>query len=1116
MLLFLCALFLGSANASNLDFPVISGAVTDGSATSAKFALRLSSDGAGPRPTTKEVLDLALVLEPNASDIGFTGSVYTVFVRNSNFFLLDENRHFVSWDGRLETLVPVVESLDLEPVTTIKIISARIESAGEYQVFVAYSRLGSSSLQYTPNPALLIIDEADQSPALLKASQIFASGVEENIVQQRCIACHVTGGLARDTGLQFQRSMTGSSGNNLAAIQSYLSVGKNSAATLLDKATGGASHVGGEQIAEGTNEFVLLSEVLNLLEQDQNLHGEVLTYSFASDEGQADQLSAQTIFSAVTLESREASFRRAAILLASRVPSMVEYEQLQSGNDETLRSMIRGLMSEPQFRNFIVEATNDRLLIEGAEEGPINQNFINFPEYRNRVYDIEVVGGRNSAYEFIERINIASKRASGELIAHVVMNELPYSEILTADYMMMNSVESEMLGSDVVFPENAPDDFFLPARITQYYFPDELESGPKHPDAGFQVLSRGKPMSDYPHAGLLTDFGFLTRYPTTATNRNRARARWTLFHFLGIDIEKSSQRPTDETALSDRNNPTLNNPACTVCHTVLDPVAGAFQNWSDFNLYRQNNGTDALDRFYKHPEDGSDSLYQNGDVWYRDMRSPGLFEHTITEDDYTLRELANLIVQEPGFLTAAARFWWEPIFGKPLLDLPSVATDQGFAEKSAAYQAQQAAIDDFARVLAQELNGKEMLVEMLMSPWFAAETSTRYEFEAIHSEIGLGSERLLTPAQLANKTLSLTGARWRSSDNPSGSVYDKYDDLSVILGGIDSRAVTERATELTPSMLAVWQTHAAELACPIVLRDFSLPHLERRLFDDINLDTTPRNSHASTLEVSGTHEEDWRKYSDYKFSAQIPANGAELNLSFVNPWCNWDGENCIEQRVLSIDSITLAFPNGVVKIYEAESPEVSLAGQHCNRGNSEVIFWGACNLTILLDSEQESAVEITARLAAKIAPSRPEPAKAIVELYNPQDLYSADSNNAQVIQQKLVSLFAVLHGGYYDTGSRQIQQAFSLFVSAFKAAGASEQTYVSCDTWRDGNFWVDLLTEEQLAQFRTPSENGDYYESNWDQIQDISGALYDDPLGTKRAWVAVIAYLLMHYDYLHE
>ena len=47
----------------------------------------------------------------------------------------------------------------------------------------------------------------------------------------------------------------------------------------------------------------------------------------------------------------------------------------------------------------------------------------------------------------------------------------------------------------------------------------------------------------------------------------------------------------------------MNNPACTVCHRVLDPVAGAFQNYFDEGQYKANwGGVDSLDEFYRNPE----------------------------------------------------------------------------------------------------------------------------------------------------------------------------------------------------------------------------------------------------------------------------------------------------------------------------------------------------------------------------------------------------------------------------------------------------------------------------------------------------------------------------------
>ena len=70
-------------------------------------------------------------------------------------------------------------------------------------------------------------------------------------------------------------------------------------------------------------------------------------------------------------------------------------------------------------------------------------------------------------------------------------------------------------------------------------------------------------------------------------------------------MEKSASRTTDPVALADTNNPTMHNPNCTVCHRVLDPVAGAFQNYDDVGHYKSNwGGMDSLDEFYKYVPSG--------------------------------------------------------------------------------------------------------------------------------------------------------------------------------------------------------------------------------------------------------------------------------------------------------------------------------------------------------------------------------------------------------------------------------------------------------------------------------------------------------------------------------
>ena len=197
-------------------------------------------------------------------------------------------------------------------------------------------------------------------------------------------------------------------------------------------------------------------------------------------------------------------------------------------------------------------------------------------------------------------VQYGMNRSPLELIAHVVENDLDYREILTADYIMANPQAAQAYGASTEFHDPNDVQEFRPSEIVSYYRDDESKVSESSPEFGTHVIDPGNLATDYPHAGILNTKVFLHRYPSTATNRNRARSRWTYYHFLGVDIEKSASRTTDPVALADTNNPTMHNPACTVCHTVMDPVAGAFQNYGDDGSYRdQAGGMDSLDWFYK-------------------------------------------------------------------------------------------------------------------------------------------------------------------------------------------------------------------------------------------------------------------------------------------------------------------------------------------------------------------------------------------------------------------------------------------------------------------------------------------------------------------------------------
>ena len=316
------------------------------------------------------------------------------------------------------------------------------------------------------------------------------------------------------------------------------------------------------------------------------------------------RLTPETLFDTVVLASDRKTLRRAALIFAGRIPTDEEYAAVEGGDESVLRATIRGLMTGPQFHEFLIRASNDRLLTDRLDPDLLSPVVGHLVGYTNESYRRAAAAGSRNSPEFWswqETVLYGARRAPLELIAHVVQNDLPYTEILTADYVMANPVTAAAYGASTRF--NDPDDVheFRPSRIVDYYRRGEGYESEHNPlIMAVRVLDPGPLQTDYPHAGILNTIAFLKRYPSTATNRNRARSRWTYYHFLGLDIEKSASRTTDPVALADTNNPTMNNPACTVCHSVLDPLAGAFQNYGDEGYYRDKwGGLDSLDDLYK-------------------------------------------------------------------------------------------------------------------------------------------------------------------------------------------------------------------------------------------------------------------------------------------------------------------------------------------------------------------------------------------------------------------------------------------------------------------------------------------------------------------------------------
>ena len=441
------------------------------------------------------------------------------------------------------------------------------------------------------------------------AEAVFRDQISGPIVQSRCVNCHVLGGLSGHTRLVFVRraSEVDHLALNLRAFENFLAAVEDEGGGMhvLNKIQG-VSHGGGVQVPLGSADFANMQRFLGLLGE------QVATAA----------LTPETLFDTVVLASDRRTLRRAALIFAGRLPTEAEYAAVEDGDEAALRATVRGLMEEPQFHEFLIRGSNDRLLTDQIAGRILDDTDPYLVDFANEAYGRKKVmhangdeRSRRDFYLWLDSVEYGARRAPLELIAYVAQNDLPYTEILTADYIMANPWSAAAYGASTPFVDPANPYEFRPSRIVEYYRKGHGFDSEYDPVLlAIRVLDPGPLGTDYPHAGILNTTSFLHRYPTTATNRNRARARWTYYHFLGVDVEKSASRTTDPAALADTNNPTMYNPACTVCHSVLDPVAGAFQNYGDDGLYKdQWGGLDSLDEFYK--REGGPSQAIEAEYW---------------------------------------------------------------------------------------------------------------------------------------------------------------------------------------------------------------------------------------------------------------------------------------------------------------------------------------------------------------------------------------------------------------------------------------------------------------------------------------------------------------------
>ena len=949
-------------------------------------------------------------------------------------------------------------------------------------------------------------------------SSLFSDYISTPVVQSKCIYCHVEGGASGHTRLVLTpQDVEGHEATNLAVFQNFLDTVEGGADLILNKVQGAEAHGGGVQVVAGSTDFANMERFLRAL------GGETTSGAISPD----------TLFNGVTLASSARTLRRAALLFAGRLPTQAELNAVIYGNKSTLRRTIRGLMRGQGFHDFLIRSANDRLLTDAERLRVVPENEPRFVELTNKRWELadEAVKngydspGRYPPYRFHERaVQYGMARAPLELIAHVVESDLPYTEILTADYIMANPMAAAAYGADTEFENPEDPTEFRPSEILSYYRRNNTQIVERDPVRGRRVINPGNLRTDYPHAGVLNTTVFMRRYPTTPTNRNRARSRWTYYHFLGFDIEKSAARTTDPDALADTNNPTMNNPACTVCHIPMDPVAGTYQNYGNDGLFRdKRGGMDSLPTLYKYPEDGTTSPYQRGDTWFRDVRQPGFDGMTAPSADASLQWLAEKMVADERFASAAVRFWWPAVMGVEVVEPPTDPSDSDFDVMLLASSAQALEIDALAQSFragfdgGQPFNAKDLLAEVALAPWFRAESVTGDDETRMAALRDAGVARLLTPEELVAKTDAITGYVWgRRFQLPFGFEEPRsklqtpagYDGYELLYGGIDSNGITERTGDMTALMASVAQSHAAEVSCPIVRRElFFWPDERRLLFNGITRLDTPLSAGGGAFEITATSPD-----SQQLVALEVPlrAGSQTVNLAFTNnsTFGQKDSEGNPLDRNLYLDRLVVRNSSGaIVSEVELETLDrqrcgrptdgfYSLRGDDCSlQVPVEVVSRGVYNIEIL--AYQEQAGDQAARLEVDV---RSE---------------DAQSRGEMAIRRKLADLHRKLYGVTVGVFSPDVNEAFDLFLEVWNRRRTSGDKGffnggLACTETGD-HLYFEGLADDAL-RFADGGGSG----IDYDVVRAFRREMnINDSNHIVETWVVTLAFMLTDYRYLY-
>ncbi len=466
---------------------------------------------------------------------------------------------------------------------------------------------------------------------------------------------------------------------------------------------------------------------------------------------------------------------RVSMALRGRRPSIEELNAVGTDPD-ALEGIVDGYLASPDFGRTVRDLHNEALLLR--------PDWAYYPAGFPRAEPLAALDQ--------SEINLSVQEAPLRLIEHVVMNDLPYSEIVTASYTLADPIVATVWDLD-----------FDPA-------------GPAWQQTQWED-GRG-------NAGILTDSWLWVRWQSTPSNANRGRANalsraLLCYDFLSRDVELDTTVNTaDPNAVQDA---VVADAACASCHQALDPLASFMKDVYPLVVPSDTTSYPAQKMWLP-------GVFEN--YLEIQMREPALFG----KRGETLEDLGRLLAEDPRFSLCAAQRFYAYLNH---VELEAVPLER--------------ASELHETFLESGMNAKELAKAIVLSDDFRV---SHVEGEAGADDL-VGMKRA-RPDELATMFEDLTGFVWRTdltafTGGDIGVVELPRDSLlgyRVIGGGIDSAYVTRSGFTDNAATSLFLRGFAEEAAAWVVEKDFAVADPSaRRLLGAVEESTTDEDTVRAQL-----------------------------------------------------------------------------------------------------------------------------------------------------------------------------------------------------------------------------------------------------------------------------